>query len=148
MYGINLMKITEYSFLFVLTFLKHTLSCQWRHFSFNRIINGYCLPIVSVGQLTDITVSLEGFMWCFLGSVYLQLVSEQQAMSFWWQLSNPFEDRTPIDGARSFNPDSKVHGANMGPTWVLSAPSGPHVGPMNLAIREVAQTSLHRLWGL
>ena len=32
-------------------------------------------------------------------------------------------------------PDSKVHGANMGPTWVLSAPIGPHVGPMNLAIR-------------
>ena len=33
------------------------------------------------------------------------------------------------------SPDSKVHGANMGPTWVLSAPDGPHVGPMNLAIR-------------
>ena len=33
-------------------------------------------------------------------------------------------------------PESKVHGANMGPTWVLSAPDGPHVGPMNLAIRE------------
>ena len=32
------------------------------------------------------------------------------------------------------DPDSKVHGANMGPTWVLSAPGGPHVGPMNLAI--------------
>ena len=31
-------------------------------------------------------------------------------------------------------PDSKVHGANMGPTWVLSSPGGPHVGPMNLAI--------------
>ena len=31
------------------------------------------------------------------------------------------------------NPDSKVHGANMGPIWVLSAPDGPHVGPMNLA---------------
>ena len=31
--------------------------------------------------------------------------------------------------------DNKVHGANMGPTWVLSAPDGPHVGPMNLAIR-------------
>ena len=24
----------------------------------------------------------------------------------------------------------------MGPTWVLLAPDGPHVGPMNLAIRE------------
>ena len=23
-------------------------------------------------------------------------------------------------------PDSIVHGANMGPTWVLSAPDGPH----------------------
>ena len=31
--------------------------------------------------------------------------------------------------------DSKVHGANMGPNWVLSAPDGPHVGPMNFAIR-------------
>ena len=34
--------------------------------------------------------------------------------------------------------DSKVHVAHMGPTWVLSAPDGPHVGPMNLAIRGVA----------
>ena len=33
-------------------------------------------------------------------------------------------------------PDSKVHGVNMGPTWALSAPDGPHVGPMNLAIRD------------
>ena len=32
-------------------------------------------------------------------------------------------------------PDSKVHGANMGPTWVLSVPDGPHVAPMNLTIR-------------
>ena len=31
--------------------------------------------------------------------------------------------------------DCKVHGANMGPTWVLSAPCGPHVDPINLAIR-------------
>ena len=36
-------------------------------------------------------------------------------------------------------PDKKVHGANMGPTWVLSAPDGPHVGPMNLAIRVCLQ---------
>ena len=30
-------------------------------------------------------------------------------------------------------PDSKVHGVNMGPTWVLSAPD---VGPMNFATRD------------
>ena len=33
------------------------------------------------------------------------------------------------------DPDSKVHWTNMGPTWVLSAPAGPHVYPMNVAIR-------------
>ena len=38
-------------------------------------------------------------------------------------------------------PDSKVHGANMGPTRVLSSPDGPHVGPMNLAIRELNNVS-------
>ena len=31
-------------------------------------------------------------------------------------------------------PDNKVHGANTGPTWVLSAPDGPHVSLMNLVI--------------
>ena len=31
--------------------------------------------------------------------------------------------------------DTKVHGANMGPSWVLSAPDGPHFGPINFAIR-------------
>ena len=29
---------------------------------------------------------------------------------------------------------SKVHGPNMGPTWFLPAPGGPHVGLMNFAI--------------
>ena len=31
-------------------------------------------------------------------------------------------------------PDSKVHGANMGPTWGRQDPGGPHVDPMNFAI--------------
>ena len=31
-------------------------------------------------------------------------------------------------------PDSKVHGANMGPIWGRKNPGGPHVGPMNFAI--------------
>ena len=35
------------------------------------------------------------------------------------------------------NPDSKVHGAYMGPTWGQQDPGGPHVGPMNLAIKQV-----------
>ena len=35
------------------------------------------------------------------------------------------------------NPDSKVHGANMGPIWGRQDPGGPRVGPMNFAIWEV-----------
>ena len=31
-------------------------------------------------------------------------------------------------------PDSKVHGANMGPIWGRQDPRGPHVGPMNFVI--------------
>ena len=48
------------------------------------------------------------------------------AIAFMWIVRGPTYD----------NPDSKVHGVNMGPIWVLSAPDGPHVGPMNLVIRE------------
>ena len=41
------------------------------------------------------------------------------------------------DNPQCYYPDSKVHGANMGPTWVLSAPDGPPVGPLSFAIRVV-----------
>ena len=34
------------------------------------------------------------------------------------------------------NPDSKVHGINIGPIWGRQDPGGPYVGPMNLAIWE------------
>ena len=51
--------------------------------------------------------------------------------------------RTKIEGdmkirgaETSTYPDSKVHVAHIGLIWVLPAPGGPHVGPMNLAIRE------------
>ena len=43
------------------------------------------------------------------------------------------------------NPDSKVHGANMGPIWGLQDPGGPHVGPMNFAIWE--HITARRLYG-
>ena len=33
-------------------------------------------------------------------------------------------------------PDSKVHGAYMGPTWGRQDPGGPHVGLMELATRD------------
>ena len=38
------------------------------------------------------------------------------------------------NSTRMLFPDSKVHGANMGPIWGRQDPGGPHVGPMNFAI--------------
>ena len=35
-------------------------------------------------------------------------------------------------------PDSKVHGANMGPIWGRQDPGGPHGGPKNLTIWDIA----------
>ena len=34
-------------------------------------------------------------------------------------------------------PDTKVHGANMGPIWGRQDPGGPHVGPMDFLIWDV-----------
>ena len=38
-------------------------------------------------------------------------------------------------------PDNKVHGANMWPSWGGQDSSGPHVGPMNLAIWDCPRCS-------
>ena len=48
--------------------------------------------------------------------------------SYFWRSGVSEPDNTT-------DPVSKVQWANMGPTWVLSVPDEPHVGPMNLAIR-------------
>ena len=42
--------------------------------------------------------------------------------------------------------DSKVHGANLGPTWVLSAPDGPMLAPWTLLSRIVLRSDLHYWW--
>ena len=51
-------------------------------------------------------------------------------------ISNYVSPETVIHCCVGFRiiPDSKVHGAKMGPTWGRQDPSGPHVGPMNFVI--------------
>ena len=60
-----------------------------------------------------------------------------------WSIKYRLWSRTLAVRSKRHVPDSKIHGANMGPTWVLSAPDGPHVGPMNFAIRGSFQTLFH-----
>ena len=58
-------------------------------------------------------------------------------MTSFHELWSSFARNVTKDQVSCFNPDSKVHGANMGPIWGRQDPGGPHVGLMNLAIREV-----------
>ena len=44
------------------------------------------------------------------------------------------------------SPDSKVHGANMGPIWGRQDPDGPLFGPMNLAICDIASEGISMPW--
>ena len=53
----------------------------------------------------------------------------------WGVIENPCHKFN--DGlATQPNPDSNAHGANMGPIWGRQDPGGPHVGPVNVVIRE------------
>ena len=47
-----------------------------------------------------------------------------------------------VECFRQYFPVNKVHGANMGPIWGRQDPDGPHVGPMNLAIRDGSDSVL------
>ena len=70
-----------------------------------------------------------------------QRVSNAENASIWWRHYGPTSlSRLRIKEIKHQKSAllahcDPVHGANMGPTWVLLAPDGPHVGPMNLAIR-------------
>ena len=44
------------------------------------------------------------------------------------------------------DPNSKVHGANMGPIWGRQDPGGHHVGSMNFAIWIATRVVFHYIW--
>ena len=82
---------------------------------------------VTMSSVWDSMMSKKNMGWPFYAAV-IRRPSQYKAAVF------PPGQRC---GPQLRIPDSKVHVANMGSTWVLSAPGGPHVGPMNLAIRDV-----------
>ena len=58
-----------------------------------------------------------------------------------WQSQMELSPSTNTQTVAEINPDSKVQGPNMGPIWGRQDPGGPHVGPMNFAIREYLHSS-------
>ena len=100
--------------MFILYVQINFITCQWSHES-HANSNYWQLDFNSSFKLATKKIS----KLCITSPWRGELTSEQ-----WF----PSE--------RASNPDSKVHGANTGPTRVLSAPGGPHVSPTNPAIRE------------
>ena len=82
------------------------------------------------------TVQGDWSQTCWIDSLY----HSSDLINFWSRPAEfwPFPDAWLIDQlSRISSPDSKVHGATMGPIWDRQDPDGPHVGPMNLAIWEI-----------
>ena len=86
----------------------------------------YCCILLEI-KLTTTTSVNSLFLFHIASSIrvmcYVVHLSKQQMV---WSLQLSRCHRTI--------PDSKVHGANMGPIWGRQDPGGPHVGHMNLAI--------------
>ena len=61
--------------------------------------------------------------------------------SIYYHINNQIINTNVINCSRQTgsdtSPDSKVHGAKMGPIWGRQDPGEPHGGPMNLAIWEL-----------
>ena len=68
--------------------------------------------------------------WPSRGALYLPsfLCTDVIVLNYWRTriFTNVWLNKT--------DPDSKVYGAYMGPTWVRQDPGGPHIGPMSLTL--------------
>ena len=56
-----------------------------------------------------------------------------------WLFHRIWSNRRITPELEKNHPDSKVHGANMGPIWGRQDPGGPHVGPMDFVIWAAAE---------
>ena len=71
-------------------------------------------------------------------------LSDNPVLKIWhwfrWKCAPRKGKRTAIThGDQTSTPESKVHGANMGPIWGRQDPGGPHVGPMNFAVWDLIE---------
>ena len=107
--------------------------CWWRH---NRLLMTSQWPD-NCDTIMWIVISNSLDIDCIHGDIHGLLCKKNGYKSDWGER---YSFHIPIYCSVIYLfrliPDSRVHGANMGPTWVLSAPNGPHVGSMNLVIRD------------
>ena len=144
-----------------------SIQCTSFLFQVNRPNHSIRIPL-KLNHIRSMVRGIYPQSFVMIGWVVLTLMWDNvKALQRWWQCDlNPGSPTWPPKNVpmhiyqlcevrreqllqfsqKADNPDSKVRGANMGPTWVLSAPDGPHVGPMNIAIREMYPSQWQQAW--
>ena len=146
---------------FKLTFLyeNHWILFQISFKSFPKVpINNHKIQLVQIMVWCQAWLAAN-FIWTNDGTLYwgiylwlslhgssmrpsqISKIYQNKSLQPMWTSQNTVIEtfwKIVINTIKSSIPDSKFHEANMGPTWVLSAPDGPHVGHMNLAFRDFA----------
>ena len=115
-------------YLFVMAYRAHHIP---REFELTpttpAIICGYSNPWIACIEL------IMWYDWCWLHGILGRTMHTVCAYLCFIIICYP---SIPI-------PDSKVHGAIMGPIWSRQDPGGPHVGRMNLTLWDVIQSYFH-----
>ena len=89
------------------------------------------IPLAKAIEFCLICHIINPSIWYFQGGSALRLFHRETES--YMMAEGLFHDRITEDGKGAI-PDSRVHGANMGPIWGRQDPDWPHVGPMNFAI--------------
>ena len=110
------------------------------------VVSFNLMSIVRKHNKTPILISILKIKWLWLIQLRYSLMQNQDkvatsTMNEWGKLPILLLLLLSLLPNHTI-PDNTVHWANMGPTWALSAPDGPHDGPMNLAIRAIASIVL------
>ena len=116
-------------------------------FLVTSIFSGLLVPVVTLSlelilfgksllEVDSYSFVNQNFSFNYMYLIWGPLCQKQVLSVYRARISDDISEDTGHYSPMTYtSPDSKVHGANMGPTWVLSAPGGPHVCPINLAIR-------------
>ena len=91
--------------------------------------NWYVVISIIMKRTKNIHGTLKYSSWYLITLLLLNFALQMQR----WPIIINWCLHCPYKGI----PESKVRGANMRPTWVLSALDGPHVSPMNPAIWDI-----------
>ena len=117
-------------------FWAHSASCYicFRGSSL-RHRNSVLLQLTVAQQTNNVMVVFLGACWFSYGLIHPLRPNELGQHWFWyWPKLFPTNAVKISNRFHCVDLDNKLHGANMGTTWVLSAPDGPHVDTSNLAI--------------